>query len=215
MDTTGWLGDRPSSIPKHDLSTGDETIARLYLTGAPAEFQRLAKRDPGQEAIARKLSGLGYSEFLLQSTSEPLDESVQVVKSLRGNYVAFSFGQNPPVWSYTAALLNTRTDDWRAQFFVAYSRYLRAGALTELGKRVMLSYDDLRVYGSLLNMSGGITADMQSAGNLGFSILVSKVELAYEEVYAAGSAEEPTALTMETNQTIRYTGTAEQLMRTS
>jgi hypothetical protein len=74
----------------------------------------------------------GYLDFLIQQVQMPLQEKVQVTETLSDNYVAYAFGQSPPMWQFQGALINTVQDDQASNMFRLYTQILRA---TQMARR--------------------------------------------------------------------------------
>lgn len=196
----GVFSTHPAMTPKYTPTNDDralETMARLLIPmsgqkaldkfvasfGGPSssEAQKLAKT---LASIGNKGSkgayGLGYIDFLLVSAVESYQEKVQIVDVLSDNYVAYYFGAAPPVFQYSGVLLNSKQDDWRSAFTIIYNDIIRG---TELARRkavVTLSYDNMAVTGTVMNMSQNFSADgpfYQLAASFNFSLLVQRIDV--------------------------------------
>jgi len=196
----GVFAEYPASTPKYSTANDDrglESMARLmvplpnndarekYLAtfGGNTEASQLAKvlATIGESADGNPdpstQYGLGYIDFLLQTAQESYQEKVQIVDVLSDNYVSYFFGAQPSVFQYTGVLMNTRQDDWRAAFTILYNDVLRG---TELARRQVvatLAYDDMAVTGSLIGMTQTLTAEMQTAAQFTFSMLVQRIDV--------------------------------------
>lgn len=196
----GVFARYPATTPKFTPTNDDralETMARLIVPmsnqaalnnfvasfGKPgaSEAQKLAKT---LASIGNKNGtgqyGLGYIDFLLVSAVEQYQEKVQIVDVLSDNYVAYYFGAQPPVFQYSGVLLNSKQDDWRSAFTIIYNDIIRG---TELARRravVTLSYDNMAVTGTVMNMSQNFSADgpfYQLAASFNFSLLVQRIDV--------------------------------------
>lgn len=196
----GVFAEYPAMTPKYTPTNDDrslETMARLIVPmsnptalnnfvasfGKPgaSEAQKLAKT---LASIGNRNGtgnyGLGYIDFLLTSAVEAYQEKVQVVDVLSDNYVAYYFGSQPPVFQYSGVLLNSKQDDWRSAFTIIYNDIIRG---TELARRkavVTLSYDNMAVTGTVMNMSQNFSAEgpfYQLAASFNFSLLVQRIDV--------------------------------------
>jgi hypothetical protein len=184
----------PGCTPKYRTSIegATETMARLLvpLTGYRARERFLASVPKGQtrelaqaiavdsaEPIAGERGNLGYIDFILQVAQESYEEKVQVVDTLSDNYVAYFFGQNPPVFQYQGKLLNTFQDDWRAAFTLLYGEIMRGTKLARRRRLITLTYDNVAVTGSVVNMNQTLTADMEMAADFTFGLLVKRYDV--------------------------------------
>lgn len=196
----GVFAQYPAMTPKFTPTNDDralETMARLIvpMSGQPALNKYLASFGKPNASEARKLAeslasigsrngankyGMGYIDFLLTSAVEAYQEKVQIVDVLSDNYVAYYFGAQPPVFQYSGVLLNSKQDDWRSAFTIIYNDIIRG---TELARRravVTLSYDNMAVTGTVMNMSQNFSADgpfYQLAASFNFSMLVQRIDV--------------------------------------
>jgi len=188
----GVFGLHPLSTPKYAKNEGlrdnecKETLARMYLSlaGVSDQAKQLYLRSlPGDarvQALARVLVGAGqkvqtgFIDFLLQQANETFTEVLQVDKVLGDHYVAFYFGQEPPVFQYTGALINSQQDDQRTGFALAYQHLLRGTQLARRGALLRLRYDSVLVSGTLNQCSQVLNAENELAVPFSFSMLVKE-----------------------------------------
>ncbi len=195
----GVFADFPAATPKYRTSPegATETMARIMVpfssdTSRERFIQALPSGDARELgkalAVTKDMAagttlgagfgdGLGYIDFLLQNVQETYQEKVQVVDVLSDNYIAYFFGQEPPVFAYQGTLLNTYQDDWRAAFSVIYSEILRGTKLVRRRRLMTLTYDNVAVTGTMINMSQTLTADMEMASSFTFNMLVKRYDI--------------------------------------
>ena len=113
----------------------------------------------------------------MQKANEQLQEKVQVVDVLSDNYVSYFFGQAPPMFQYSGALLNSHQDSWRAVFTSLYHHVLRGTQMARRKTVVTLAYDDVMVTGVLTNLSQLLTAEFELAADFNFSMLVKRYDI--------------------------------------
>lgn len=180
----------PATTPKYSSSNGEpslETMARMLIplenSKAYGEFLATFKSSEAK-TLARAMAtypnkrhAMGYLDFLLVSAQESWQEKVQIVDVLSDNYVAYFFGTQPPVFSYTGVLLNSKQDDWRAAFTILYNDIVRGTQLARRGRSVTLAYDRMAVTGVLLSLNQTLTAEMQLASQFQFQLLVRRVDV--------------------------------------
>lgn len=195
----GVFAQHPGCTPKYDTSVegAPASMARLLVP-----FPSGTQRDAFMESLyykgadVRKLGemlavdeqtstgytavrgeGLGYVDFLLQTAQESHQEKVQVVDVLSDNYVAYFFGQSPPIFTYQGTLLNTYQDDWRSAFSIIYNEIIRGTKLARRRRLLTLTYDNVAVTGTAIAMSQTLTADMEMAADFTLEILVKRYDI--------------------------------------
>jgi hypothetical protein len=189
----GVFGANPLMTPKYARNNGPrdaefrDTMARLYISladaGDPAITAYLASL-PNQEtkALASVLlssgkggsAGTGFIDFFLTSANESFQEVMQVDKVLADDYVAFYYGQSPPMFQYSGVLLNSMQDDHRSGFARAYLELLRGTQLARRGALARLRYDSVIVSGTMNAHQQVLVADNELAVQFSFSFLVKE-----------------------------------------
>lgn len=190
----GVFGEYPLATPKYALNRGQrdaeyrETLARMFISLANTnESTRKAylaslPNDPRVKALAQVLIGngnpaksTGFIDFFLQQVNEGFQEKVQVDEVLGDNYVAWYFGQAPPVFQYAGTLLNSMQDDQVTGFALAYQHLIRGTALGQRGTLLRLRYDNVIVSGTVNSMSRSLNAESEMACPFNFSLLVKEM----------------------------------------
>lgn len=189
----GVFGLHPLATPKYAINKGardnehKETLARMYVSLADASEQlkqQYLSSLPGDaqtQALAKVLIGSGQSkgsagfiDFFLQQANEAWQEAVQVDKVLGDNYVAFYFGQEPPVFQYAGTLLNSMQNDQRSGFALAYQHILRGTSLARRNALLRLKYDNVIISGTMNTHSQTLNAESEMAVPFTFSLLVKE-----------------------------------------
>jgi hypothetical protein len=189
----GVFGSNPLMTPKYARNNGTprdaefkDTLARLYISVSdlsdPDRSKYLATLpgDAATQALAKVLlgtnatGGTGFIDFFLSSANEPFQEIMQVDKVLADDYVAFFYGQQPPVFQYSGTLLNSMQDDQRSGFARAYQLLLRGTQLARRGALARLRYDSVIVSGVLTAQQQQLNADNELAVPFSFSFLVKE-----------------------------------------
>lgn len=154
------------------LADASDTVRSAYLASLPGDqpTQSLAKVLLG----ANSQGGTGFVDFFLTSVQEQFQEILQVDKVLADDYVAFFYGQNPPVFNYSGMLLNSMQDDQRSGFAKAYLQMLRGTQLARRGALARLRYDSVIVSGTLTAHSQTLNAEAEMAVPFSFSFLVKE-----------------------------------------
>lgn len=187
----GVFATYPATTPKYatnnDSDWGLATMARLLVpvensvafTNFVATFSSPEARKLAQAlaSYSNKRGGIGYIDFLLGSAQESWQEKVQIVDVLSDNYVAYFFGSQPPVFTYTGTLLNSKQDDWRAAFTILYNDIIRGTQLARRRRSVTLAYDKMAVTGALVSFGQTLTAEMQLASQFQFQLLVKRIDV--------------------------------------
>ena len=192
-------GRAPSYLmtPKYAPSHSEQNrMARFYIPASLFESIKAKFPDVAEDEVFAALHDTsangGYFKFLLQNVQEAYSENVQVVQTLSDNFVVFSTGAKPQIFSYSGTLINTQEDDWRTGFFWLYYRYLRASQMAKFGNNdvnirnySLIKYDNIYVRGIMLNMNMGMNSSNELAVPFSFSYLVQDVFL-IKQVKSAG-----------------------------
>lgn len=188
----GVFSMNPLMSPKYAKNQGlrdaefKDTLARLYVSfadvGPASRAAYLATFPAGgpAHALAEVLlngngdAGTGYVDFFLSQVNETFQEVMQVDKVLADDYVAFYYGQQPPIFQYSGMLLNSMQDDQRTGFARAYGEILRGTQLARRGAIARLRYDSVIVSGTLCAHQQTLSADNELAVPFSFSFLVKE-----------------------------------------
>lgn len=190
----GVFALHPLATPKYAKNVGSrdaefrDTLARLYISLADTDPQGTLQQAylaslPGDEAtqsLAKVLlgsnsqGGTGFIDFFLTQASEQFQEIMQVDKVLSDDYVAFFYGQQPPVFQYSGVLLNSMQDDQRTGFGKAYQLMLRGTQMARRGVLARLRYDSVIVSGVMTSHSQQLNADNEMSVPFSFSFLVKE-----------------------------------------
>lgn len=182
---------------KHALNHGERTdglqkntLARIYVAVSPtdrAKFfdsigdghvkTRLAPQLTGttRDATDGSNVGKGYVDFFLEQVQHSVRENYQVAPTLEGNYVVYSFDQQPPIWPYSGMLINTKQDDQASNFFRLYVHVLRLAQLAKRKLVVAIKYDSYIVHGAIVDLTLAHSSDVQMKVPFSFQLLVKKV----------------------------------------
>jgi hypothetical protein len=185
----GIFGLHPLMTPKYAENRGGgrdnefrESMARMYLSLADTaqstkdEFVASLPNDPRLKALAEVLAinNMGFIDFCLTQITEPYSEAMQVDKVLGDNYVAFFFGQEPPVFQYSGMLFNSMQDDQRTGFGIAYQHLLRGSQLARRNALVRIRYDSVIVSGVMCASTQTLNSENELLVPFQFSLLVKE-----------------------------------------
>lgn len=188
----GVFGLHPLATPKYAKNRGlrdgefRDTLARIYVSLADssdavrAAYLASLPGDQATQALATVLlgansqGGTGFVDFFLTSVQESFQEISQVDKTMADDYVAFYFGQSPPIFQYSGMLLNSMQDDQRGGFARAYETMLRGTQLARHGALARLRYDSVIVSGTMQAMSQVMAAENELAVQFSFTFLVKE-----------------------------------------
>ena len=192
----GVFAEVPGSTPKYAINDGHqeatdfrEKMARLFLPITDyAAFVASFAKDPATQQVAKVLAGKvspagntsggnGYIDFILQNVQHGFQEKSQVVEVLSDDHVAYFFGQGAPTFTYAGTLINTKQDDQAMNMLRLYNEMGRGTKLAQRNTLLSIRYDGLIVSGAMLNLSLGLTAEMETAVPFSFSLLVKQVKL--------------------------------------
>jgi hypothetical protein len=187
----GVFSANPLMTPKYAKNTGlrdaefKDTMARLYVSLADVGPQAIKTyRDTLPDTQTKALAdvllatgkggspGTGFIDFFLTSANESFQEVMQVDKVLADDYVAFFYGQSPPIFQYSGVLLNSMQDDFRSGFARAYLELLRGTQLARRGALARLRYDSVIVSGVMTAHQQTLQSDNELAVPFSFSFLV-------------------------------------------
>jgi hypothetical protein len=132
--------------------------------------------DANRQADASTMVG-GYLDFFIQQASMPLQEKVDVKETLADNYVAFFFGQQPPIWSFTGWLFNTVQDDQTTNFLRLYTEILRGTQLARRQKIVSLLIDSYIITGAIVGTNFTLQANAEIYVPFAFQLLVKRISI--------------------------------------
>jgi len=119
-------------------------------------------------------AGLGYFDFLLHTADHRYEEKMQVSEVLSDNYVAFFFGQQAPIFTYTGTVMNTYQDNWLVNLYRLF-RYLGRGTqLASRGVALQLRYDSFTFWGAMTNLNWRLVAGQETYAAFSFNFLVKK-----------------------------------------
>jgi hypothetical protein len=200
----GVFAEQPGMTPKYARNQGQrepdyrETMARLFIQVGPDEYERFVAsvraRDPRSEPLARVLAGtndgfggsnggVGYIDFLLQQAPISIQEDISIVKTLADNYVLYTFGQNPPVFTYSGVLLNTLQDDQALNMYRVYRDMIRATQLARRKKTVRLRYDSYIVNGVATALTMTQSAGTEMSLPFTLTLVVKSITLLPNDEY--------------------------------
>lgn len=195
----GVFARYPAITPKYHTGNNDASLnymARLFIPFSDSNARNafVTSFNGSARELAEALAttgekpanspyGMGYIDFLLQRAVENYEEKLQTADVLSDNYVSYFFGQNPPVFQYQGALLNSQQDNWRAAFTTMYHEIIRGTKLARKRLVVVLTYDDVFVTGVLTNMSQTLTAEFELAVSFAFQMLVKRYDIVSRESF--------------------------------
>ena len=205
----GVFALHPTMTPKYAVNVGNrdaeyrDTLARMFLSlsGTSADVKRAYLRslppDDVTQALAKVLigdmsgphGGTGFIDFLLAQVQEQWQEKVQISEVLSDNYVAYFFGQAPPVFTYSGMLINSFQDDQRVGMAVAYQNLIRGTQCARRGSLLRLRYDSVIVSGTILSMGQVLNAENELAVPFNFQLLVKSYLIAIKPILATTKVE--------------------------
>lgn len=159
-----------------------DTMARMYIN---VHNEKQRKRIKKQASAAADIvdvlvgwgenkGGLGYLDFLLHTSDHNFKEKMQVSEVLSDNYVAFFFGQEAPIFSYTGTVMNTYQDNWLVNLYKVFQYLGRGTKLASRGVSLQLRYDSFTFFGAMLNLSWRLIAGQETYAAFAFNFLVKK-----------------------------------------
>jgi hypothetical protein len=118
--------------------------------------------------------GLGYLDFLLHTADHRYKEKMQVSEVLSDNYVAFFFGQEAPIFSYTGTVRNTYQDNWLVNLYKVFQHLARGTKLASRGVSLQLTYDSFTFFGAMTSLNWRLISGQETYAAFAFNFLVKK-----------------------------------------
>lgn len=169
-----------------------DTMARMYISvNGDTEFKKVRSSaiqgakggdpDGGIGSLVDVLvgygkndAGLGYFDFLLHTADHRYEEKMQVSEVLSDNYVAFFFGQQAPIFTYTGTVMNTYQDNWLVNLYRVFQYLGRGTQLASRGLALQLTYDSFTFFGAMTNLNWRLVAGQETYAAFSFNFLVKK-----------------------------------------
>ena len=107
----------------------------------------------------------------------PLQEKVDLKETLADNYVAYFFGQSPPVWTFSGWLFNSVQDDQTTNFLRLYLEILRGTQLARRQKVVSLKIDSYIITGAIISTNFTLQSTTELYVPFQFQLLVKRVAI--------------------------------------
>jgi hypothetical protein len=167
-----WPGSTPKYHTGADRIAATGKMAKIFLQISPA-MESIISDEFGPSAVT-VLKKCGYVDWLMTNAVEEFEEKMQVVTLSGDNYVAYYFGQKPPVFQYTGVVLNTWQDDWRIQLLRLYDKLFRGSKLAQLRSYIKIFYDTVIVVGSIPNLRMELNSNVETGAHFAFSFLVKE-----------------------------------------
>lgn len=161
-----------------DSHTRDQLTRRLVGDPTPPQQRPNANTGNAPNQRAQRITRAdtnGYLDFFIQTVQMSVQEKVQVSETLSDNYVAYAFGQAPPVWNFSGSLLNSVQDDQASNMYRLYTEILRATQLARRQKSLSISFDSYVVNGVMMNMNLGVNSGNELLVPFSFQLLVKRV----------------------------------------
>lgn len=161
-----------------DEHTKDQLVPRLVGDPTRRQADRLTGGGGTGDSYVQSEqtpSHNGYLDFFIQQASMPLQEKVDVKETLSDNYVAYFFGQSPPMWTFSGWLFNSVQDDQATNFLRLYLEILRGTQLARRQKVVSLKIDSYIITGAIVAANFQLNAQSETVVPLTFQLLVKRV----------------------------------------
>lgn len=161
-----------------DTHTRNQLASRLAGDPSPPQEQtNIGSAGVNDASVRRNTTPQtnGYLDFFIQNVQMPLQEKIQVSETLSDNYVAYAFGQSPPSWNFSGALINSVQDDQASNMFRLYTQILRATQMARRQKSLSLSFDSYILNGVMVNMNMSLSAANELMVPFSFMFLVKRV----------------------------------------
>jgi hypothetical protein len=163
-----------------DDHTKEQLIPRLVGNPTPRQPDRTTGGSGSDDTHTRAnqtVATNGYLDFFIQQASMPLQEKVDIKETLSDNYVAYFFGQSPPMWTFSGWLLNSVQDDQATNFLRLYLEVLRGTQLARRQKVVSLKIDSYIITGAIVTTNFTLQSTSETAVPFQFQLLVKRVAI--------------------------------------
>lgn len=160
------VGDAQAIQPKRmdEFSEGDgrgqDSLASIRLLGPVND-----KTKERQDLIPK------YTKFMLENVQESHTERSQVVETF-GEFFAFFYGERPPIYNFSGILINSKQNNWLADFMFYYENFLRGTKCVEQNATIVLTYGGRQIEGFILSTSNSTAAVTDKGVALTFQVLV-------------------------------------------
>lgn len=163
-----------------DDHTRERLVPRLVGNPAPRQENRISGGAANGDATAHAeetVSTNGYLDFFIRTANMPLQEKMDLKETLADNYVAYFFGQAPPVWGFSGWLFNSVQDDQATNFLRIYLEILRGTQLARRQKVVSLKIDSYIITGTIVSANFTLESQSETAVPFQFQLLVKRVAI--------------------------------------
>jgi len=141
-------------------SRGQDSLASIRLIG-PVNSKTKERRD-----LIPK-----FTKFMLESVQEAHTERSQVVETF-GEFFTFFYGERPPIYNFSGTLVNSKINNWLADFMFYYENFLRGTKCVEQNATIVITYGGRQIEGFILNTSNTTQAITDKGVSLTFQVLV-------------------------------------------
>jgi len=182
--------------PSADLIVNKERILRMYVenwkpknsnktipTSSSDAHSSSFIKAINSEQLASPINP--YIQFFVQSVTTNFSETISPMKNITSGFTTYSFGQEPPVFSFSGVLANTYFDNWAQTFLSLYHHFLRAPKLAELNLlhntkplnryQIVIKYQEKTLKGSLISMMEMENANIEQAVQFQFQFLCKEL----------------------------------------
>ena len=163
-----------------DAHVESQLVPRIAGTTARRQENRTtggAGADDANLRADQSVSTNGYLDFFIQQATMPLQEKVDIKETLADNYVAYFFGQSPPMWTFSGWLFNSVQDDQATNFLRLYLEILRGTQLARRQKVVSLKIDSYIITGALVASNFQLQSNTEVMVPFSFQLLVKRVAI--------------------------------------
>lgn len=112
-----------------------------------------------------------FTKFLLEGVQESHTERSQVVETF-GEFFTFFYGERPPIYNFSGTLINSKMNNWLADFMFYYENFLRGTKAVEQNATIVLTYGGRQIEGFIMNTSNTTQAVTDKGVSLTFQVLV-------------------------------------------
>lgn len=140
-DTRG----NPSSITFHlppDLASNTDKYKSTMTPTELKVFEQAANHE-----------GLGFINFIAQSTSYSIQEKSQIMHTFGGKEAVYFYGRAPVMVQLSGTIVDDIDNDQFAQFLAMYNKFARGSSAAKDYAYVTLSLNNAKFVGSFMNIS--------------------------------------------------------------
>lgn len=157
---------------RSDIPTADFITTSSFKTGS----KMLIKIEPSNrdQSFNDYKGVLTFDKFSLQNVAEVDSERYQLQETFE-DFVLFSFGRQPRVWTFQGVVMNGPNDrdtSFADELIQNYEEYYRATKTTEQESVAYITYEDIIIEGTIVNLTVVRNAQNPALVNVTITVVI-------------------------------------------